>query len=656
MIHLIKPADWRPEGIKRLEPPADRAVKAITNTLVVAGPGAGKTELLAQRACYLLKTGLCPAPRRILAISFKRDAARNLRERVQMRCGSELARRFDSLTFDAFSKGLVDRFLDALPTIYRPTHQYTINLKIERGMRELLNTLPAADNSLTIAQMQGIGEKRFYRGHFLVAPLALPLPVPSSIHEAAAQELWRRLLHKDKPSQLDFPMIGRLAELVVRQNPLIQRAIHATYSFVFLDEFQDTTNIHYDLTCGAFGGSDAILTAVGDDKQRIMGWAGALQGIFEKFRTDFGASVESLRVNHRSAPELVRMQHYLIHALDASAPMPEASAEKSSIGGECRVIVYEDHTAEANHLAQLIAGWIQNDQLRPRDICLLVRQTPERYMKLLTEALLVRNIRSRIENELQDLLTEPLTLTLLAFLRLSVAGRCPTAWNVARQCVYDVWGIDSAHATAFRIERAITLYCKFLAIGLPTVAAEPEAVKAILGKIMEFVGIDRFRNQHPQYRQGNFYDETLTNCARFLAEARSLTPTWPEALDHFEGTDSVPIMTIHKSKGLEYNTVVFVGLEDSALWNFRVAPEDETCGFFVAFSRAIARVVFTFSQMRPRHLGVPPEGQSRDAIASLYDLLTQAGVAEEHVGELTPAPTESADCPHLANIASPRKR
>src|ERR1017187_1101390 len=108
MSRLIKPSEWKPEGIQSLEDPAERAVKKLANTLVVAGPGAGKTELLAQRACYLLKTALCPYPRRILAISFKRDAAKNLRERVKLRCGDEFARRFDSLTFDAFSKGVLD--------------------------------------------------------------------------------------------------------------------------------------------------------------------------------------------------------------------------------------------------------------------------------------------------------------------------------------------------------------------------------------------------------------------------------------------------------------------------------------------------------------------------------------------------------------------
>ncbi len=85
---------WQPVGVTSLEPTALETVLSSGNRLVVAGPGAGKTELLAQRACYLLQTGACKPHRQILAISFKRDAAANLQERVRRRCGDELARRF----------------------------------------------------------------------------------------------------------------------------------------------------------------------------------------------------------------------------------------------------------------------------------------------------------------------------------------------------------------------------------------------------------------------------------------------------------------------------------------------------------------------------------------------------------------------------------
>ncbi|WP_368668553.1 UvrD-helicase domain-containing protein [Myxococcus sp. AB025B] len=55
---LIRPQDWRPRGINDLEPGAWRALRHAGSTCVVAGPGAGKTEYLAQRAVYLLETGL----------------------------------------------------------------------------------------------------------------------------------------------------------------------------------------------------------------------------------------------------------------------------------------------------------------------------------------------------------------------------------------------------------------------------------------------------------------------------------------------------------------------------------------------------------------------------------------------------------------------
>jgi superfamily I DNA/RNA helicase len=122
----VRPEDWRPVGVNALETNALKVVRSADNRSVIAGPGAGKTELLAQRAAYLLQTGFAPAPRRILAISFKRDAATNLAARVRQRCHRNHAERFDSMTFDAFAKGLIDRFGQALPERWRPRPDYEI--------------------------------------------------------------------------------------------------------------------------------------------------------------------------------------------------------------------------------------------------------------------------------------------------------------------------------------------------------------------------------------------------------------------------------------------------------------------------------------------------------------------------------------------------
>ena len=121
---MTDPKKWRPIAIDELEPAAWEVVRSQANRVVIAGPGSGKTELLAQRACYLLQTGIVRSPRRILALSFKRDAAKNLKDRVSQRCNTADAARLDSFTFDGFAKSLLDRFYPALAEQWQPSPNY----------------------------------------------------------------------------------------------------------------------------------------------------------------------------------------------------------------------------------------------------------------------------------------------------------------------------------------------------------------------------------------------------------------------------------------------------------------------------------------------------------------------------------------------------
>ena len=134
----VSKADWQPQGVEGLEDNAWKALRESEHSvLVTAGAGAGKTEFLAQKATYLLQTGICPNPKRILAISFKKDAAKNLAERVAKRCPKEQARRFYSMTFDAFTKGLWDRFRSALPAPYNSPRPYKIVIPSRNDYEDL---------------------------------------------------------------------------------------------------------------------------------------------------------------------------------------------------------------------------------------------------------------------------------------------------------------------------------------------------------------------------------------------------------------------------------------------------------------------------------------------------------------------------------------
>lgn len=82
-----------------------------------------------------------------------------------------------------------------------------------------------------------------------------------------------------------------------------------------MDEFQDTTYNQYSLLKTIFLNSDTVITAVGDNKQRIMGWAGALHNAFGIFKSDFNATQHTLFNNFRSAPNLVSIQNIFLNLL-----------------------------------------------------------------------------------------------------------------------------------------------------------------------------------------------------------------------------------------------------------------------------------------------------------------------------------------------------
>jgi superfamily I DNA/RNA helicase len=277
---FIAPDEWRPVGINDLEPAAWTALRHAGSASVVAGPGAGKTEFLAQRATFLLQTGACPPPFRILAISFKRDAAENLSSRVRKRCPPEQAARFVSMTFDAFTKGLVDRFSPALPPHWRPTKPYNVLFPKDRDLRYALDRIRLNAKPEWQSDIAAITASSFEPRHVGGMRLLEEPSGPASGADFAIQHWWEENLHRPGKSTLTFTMLNRLAELLLRAHPSIRRALQITYPFVFIDEFQDTTYAQYDFLLSAFGGSKAALTAVGDDKQRIMAWAGARADAF----------------------------------------------------------------------------------------------------------------------------------------------------------------------------------------------------------------------------------------------------------------------------------------------------------------------------------------------------------------------------------------
>jgi DNA helicase-2/ATP-dependent DNA helicase PcrA len=615
---MVVPEKWTPVDGITLEVNADRAVRSDRNLVVVAGPGAGKTELLAQRACFLLETGACPTPRMILAISFKRDAAKTLAERVKKRCGDDLATRFHSMTYDAFAKGLVDRFRSAIPEEYRPSADYEVvtnHRHLETEVDELDITVEEHRHVIARTIVEDLCKK----------PLPLGEKDTDDLHTHTIAKLWRHLTSGKRPSSLTFPMLSRLAAFILQENLLLLRALRACYSHVFLDEFQDTTDIQYALVTTAFKDSDCVLTAVGDPKQRIMVWAGAKRNVIECFMNDFAAETLELFCNHRSAPRLVGMQHVFAQYLTPGVSPPTA-VRTADEEGVCEVLLFRDDRQEASVVAAMIAELVQVLGLSPRDIAVLARQRVDRYGTEIMTRLETFGLRARVESELQDLLAEPVTDICLSMLRLACGVRDPVAWQQMVDLLMGLRGVyDGDDSEIGAIEQDLQRFIQHLGKAVPSLEAESSAgkIKCVLEDILQFLGTDQFKIVYPQYSQGKYLSETVERVSSHLHCYLDTSGLMTDAIDALSGKDTVPILTIHKSKGLEYDTIFFIGLDDGAFWNFDSQQEEETCAFFVAFSRAKQRVYFTFSETR--NFGRTLRVESRDKVRTLYDLLEQAG-------------------------------
>ena len=585
---LVRPEDWRPQGIDDLEGRAWVAVRETGRSIcVTAGAGAGKTELLAQKAAYLLQTGICPAPRRVLAISFKRDAAKTIGDRVRLRVPPELARRFVSLTFDAWTKGLLDQFRRALPAPYTPSADYGIGFLGRDDLDEFL----ARNNS-------GLNRNQLER---LVAETTVPIGgdgLPG--HEMALlNAFWRRQYGDWGHTTLTFAMINRLVECVLRTNPVVRDALQATYPFVFLDEFQDTTAPQYDIVARAFDPAVTRVTTVGDDKQRIMGWAGAMPNGFEVFTRQFDALGVPLLSNWRSHDDLVAVQRRVASRIDATTEDVIARRLRTVDGTVCAICVFPDRAAEVRELAAWISDAIEVDDLEPHRLAILVRSLPDRVEGELVPAFLhgiaLRNVARIVGGvAIQDTLAEELTALLVPFLRLGTSQRAPVAWSAALAALGGLRAVHEDDETlSARVLRDVEALAVTVRAFMTREAPEPRHANSLAEILLGGIGADEVRQAIPAYRRVADFDRIRRGFTELLAECLDGAPSWTGALDRFEGKGQVPLMTIHKSKGMEFHTIVFFGLDDRSWWSLKPDAAEELNSFFVALTRAEQRAFFT---------------------------------------------------------------
>jgi superfamily I DNA/RNA helicase len=387
-----------------------------------------------------------------------------------------------------------------------------------------------------------------------------------------------------------------LAVRIVESSNIARNAILQTYGHVFLDEFQDCTAGQYQLVKACFHGTRTRLTAVGDTKQRIMGWAGALEGIFETYAQDFDAHPLNLYQNFRSEPRLRRVQNAMVRVMDLPAAVDDG--DLLGDGGEIHILRFDNDTDEANGIADAVRNWIESEELEPSEIAVLVSKQQKLYCEKLRAALDERGVPYRDDDADQNLASEPVARLIVDFLLVASGQRHPGPYRrLLDQIVF--WrelDPEREYQSRSRWGRFVEGVRTGIAAG-NTDLSDLGCLQSVITELLDLVGRETVVGFSPEYAQGDFLqstiDKTIARAHELMVDAEDPAT----ALASFSGDRAVRIMSIHKSKGLEFDTVLILGVENETFWGDAVA---ERSAFFVGISRAKRRLCLTVCDERAR--------------------------------------------------------
>ncbi|MEP7090383.1 MAG: ATP-dependent DNA helicase [Nocardioidaceae bacterium] len=407
--------------------------------LVLAGPGTGKTTTLVEAIVDRVEHRGA-SPESVLALTFSRKAAEQLRDRVTARLGRTMATTLSS-TFHSFAYGLVRRYssadLYAAPLrLLSAPEQDVILQELLEGNRDAALWPRSLDQALATRgfarEVQEVLARAREKG---LDPLDLKeLGVEAGAPElvAAARFMQQYQVILDDQSSIDYPELIYRAVLLAEQ-PDVRADLRARFSHVFVDEYQDTDPSQVRLL-QALAGDGRDLTVVGDPDQSIYAFRGAeVRGILDFPRAFPGpdgrpAETVALRVTRRFGPRLLRLSRAVVSGLATTGSIDAATfaafrhpvAEPGPHGsGRAEVLTFDTGRAETEHTADLLRRAHLEDGVPWSEMAVLVRSGRSTIPRL-RRSLGAAGVPVEVASDDTPLVREPAVLPLLDALRAVV--------------------------------------------------------------------------------------------------------------------------------------------------------------------------------------------------------------------------------------------
>ena len=630
--------------LDRLNEAQRRAVEYVDGpSLVIAGAGSGKTMVLTYKIAYLLKLGLRPFT--ILALTFTNKAAREMKDRIAQLVGIAESASLWMGTFHSICsrilrvEGHVFGFTPSF-TIYQPSDTRSLVKAIikEMGLDDkvykpqvICNRISAAKNSLILPQEYKETSELTKRDTNSLMP--------------RTAEIYAAYCNRCRQSNaMDFDDMLLYTYLLFAQYPEVRSKYAQRFQYILVDEYQDTNYAQHKILT-LLASAHHRICVVGDDAQSIYSFRGADIDNILQFTSQYdNARLFKLEQNYRSTQTIVGAANSLIE--NNKEQIPKTIFSQNQVGEPILITKAYSDVEEGEIVCRQIRELHLKEHLPYSQFAILYRTNAQ--SRIFEEVLAKYQVPYRIygghsffdRKEIRDILAYfRLTVnpsdeeafkrvvnypargvgdvTVAKLLRAASAAGV-SVWSVAQDP--QQFGIKLQNKTHQQLTDFCNLISKHFGSDQDAYTIAQSIVKesGIMAEAYRLGGLDG------KDMQDNI-SELLNAVSSFVESQReegagdhvsmsdylsvvSLLSDTDESKEQ-ESQERVTLMTVHASKGLEYDTVFVVGMEENLFPNIQVLYnprelEEERRLFYVAITRAkrhcfisCAKSRFHFGQM-----------------------------------------------------------
>ena len=582
----------------------DRQKEAVVNTdgpmLILAGAGSGKTKVLTTKVAYLIEEKNID-PNNILAITFTNKAAKEMKERIFKLEGNS-AFYIQISTFHSFGLKILKENCELLGY----EKNFTIldsddSLSIIKKIMKELNIDANKYNPKAIKNVISNNKNE------IIDPEKYSLYVNTDFDEIAL-EVYRKYEKSLKINNaVDFDDLLILPLKLFNNNPGVLQKYQEKYKYVFIDEYQDTNEPQYILS-KMISAKYKNITVVGDADQAIFTWRGANYKNILNFEKDYkDAKVVLLEENYRSTKTILNDDNNVIK--NNKVRKEKNLWTQNEEGSKITYYKAFDEKDESNYVVNEIKKLIEKG-VNPKDICVLYRANAQ--SRTVEEAFLTSNISYNIvgsyafynRKEIKDLIAylkliynnkdDVSLLRVINYPKRGIGNKAienlAIKSNVLDKSLYEV--IDSGKELEFKnmIEEIKKEESHLTLTELIDMVLDKSGMKKSLEDEKSIEADIRLENleEFKSIAKAMEINEGIVSLEELLDKLALVSDVSEQKNDN---EDKVTLMTMHAVKGLEYDYVFVVGVEEglfphsnSLESNDELEEERRLC--YVAITRA----------------------------------------------------------------------